>query len=195
VALALWLVYAGYSQWQNTVAMTNYCNRVPVDWPQNHFRYIRLDIDNQKLREPIFDGRYLINLGSEFGKDPLQLKIIEQGASPKYAPTTLRPSFVWLDDVSNLLMKDWAEIAFVSKSYSHYMFPFDSARFEETFTFEPPPEIDIKAVLITNSVAGFYLPCESITVQTKTRSANISFELRRIPLITYTAVLLSSLSG
>jgi hypothetical protein len=85
---------------------------------------------------------------------------------------------------------DKAEMAFVSKSNSHYMFPFDSARFEETFTFEPPPEIDVKAVLLTNRVAGFYLPCDSITVQTKTGSANISFALKRNPILVFTAVLL-----
>jgi hypothetical protein len=94
-----------------------------------------------------------------------------------------------------MMQDNKAEMAFVSKSNSHYMFPFDSARFEETFTFEPPPEIDVKAVLLTNRVAGFYLSCDSITVQTKTGSANISFELRRNPLITYAAVLLLSVAA
>jgi hypothetical protein len=190
VCLASWLVYAGYSEWRKTVTMTNSCNRVPADWPNHHFRYLQLYIDSQRLRGPIFDGRYFINLGSKFGRNPLQLTIIQAG-SPNYAATTLRPTFHWDDGFPNLMMQDnHAEMAFVSKSSAHYMFPFDSARFDETFTFEPPPPIDINAVLLSNRVAGFYMPCDTIAVHTETGSAKVSFELRRNPLIVYTAVLL-----
>ncbi len=187
VILAAWSVFTGYSGWQKTVAMTNACSRAPADWPQNHFRYIRFYIDSQRLREPIFDGRYYINLGWDFGRDPLQLRMIKAGSS-NYAPTTLRPNFHW--DDANLMMQEQPGMAFVSKSNSHYSFPFDSARFDETFTFESPVPLDIKAVLFSNRVAGFYKPCDTITVHTEEGSAKISFELTRNPLIVYTAVLL-----
>jgi hypothetical protein len=155
VILAAWLVSTGYSEWQKTVAMTNTCSFAPAGWPQNHFRYIQLYIDSQRLREPIFDGRYFINLGSEFGRNPLQLRIIQAGSPPNYAPTTLRPNLGWDDGFPNLMMQEnRAEMAFVSKSNSHYMFPFDSGRFEEAFTFELPTPLDIQAVLLSNRVAG-----------------------------------------
>jgi hypothetical protein len=185
------LVSTGYSEWRKTVAMINTCTLAPADWPQNHFRYIQLYIDSQRLREPIFDGRYFINLGWEFGRNPLQLRIIQAGSPPNYAPTTLRPNFGWDDGFPNLMMQDnRAEMAFVSKSNSHYMFPFDSARFDEAFTFEFPTPLDIQAVLLSNRVAGFYMPCDTMTVHTQEGGANISFELKRNPLIVYTAVLL-----
>src|SRR5438046_358803 len=68
------------------------------------------------------------------------------------------------------------------------MFPFDTARFDESFSFDPP--IDIRAVLVKNSVPGFYLSCDLVKVYTEGGHANVSFELRRNPLIVYTAVLL-----
>ena len=71
---------------------------------------------------------------------------------------------------------------------SHYMFPFDSARFEERFSFTSP--IDIRGALLFNGVPGFYMPCDTAKVVSEPGSATITFELRRNPLIIYTAVLL-----
>jgi hypothetical protein len=86
-------------------------------------------------------------------------------------------------------MKDnEATTSFVSLSGYHYLFPFDSAKFRETYSFEPL--IDIKAVTLNNRVAGFYLPCDTFTLDTEAGSAHIFFELRRNPLIVYTAVFL-----
>jgi hypothetical protein len=43
-------------------------------------------------------------------------------------------------------MQGSKDISFVADN-SHYMFPFDSARFDEVFSFQPP--IDIRAMLLT----------------------------------------------
>ena len=86
-------------------------------------------------------------------------------------------------------MKDGnATTSFVSLSGSHYMFPFDSAQFHEHFSFEPP--IDVRAVIVINHAAGFYLSCKTLLVETKDGSANVSFEIRRNTLIVYTAIFL-----
>lgn len=188
VALATWFAFTGYNEWHKSLSETNFCSNASSDFRQ-HFRYIQLTIDQQSLRNPIFDGRYYINLGNEFGKSEMHLQISQAGHG-NYGATTLRPQFYWNDDHQNLVMRDTnADISFVSPEYtSHYMFPFDSTRFDETFSFDPA--IDIRAVLFLNRVAGFYIPCNTILVRTKEGSANISFELRRNPLIVYTAVLL-----
>ena len=69
-----------------------------------------------------------------------------------------------------------AEIIFISaNNNSHYMFTFDSARFNETFSFDPA--IDIRAVLFLNRVAGFHMPCETVSVIARAGSAKVSFEL------------------
>jgi hypothetical protein len=112
-------------------------------------------------------------------------------ASRNYMSITYRPQLSWHDGgVENLEMQDFSPMQFFSHSNSHYMFPFDSARFDEMFSFGPSPPVDIKTALFSNHVAGFYIPCDTITVNTETGSAKISFELRRNPLIVDTAVLL-----
>jgi hypothetical protein len=186
VALLLWLVSAGYSDWKKEITAANYCQMVPAGWPQNQFRYIQLYIDNEKLREPVFEGRYVVNLGT-VGRE-YHLRITQAG-SGNYASTTFVPTFIWSDNLQNLVMpNNKEEMAFVSRSGSHYWFPFDSADFHETFTFDPA--IDIRAILLKNLVAGFYMPCDKVTGETKLGSADISFELNRNPLIVDAAVLL-----
>jgi hypothetical protein len=188
VGLFLWLITAGYRDWQTEITATNYCSIAPVGWPQNQFRYIQLYIDNERLRDLIFGGRYFINLGTDFGRDQYHLRITQAG-SDNYAPTTLVPTFIWSDNLQNLMMQNSKEeMAFVSRSSSHYWFPFDSGHFHETFTFEPA--IDIRAMLLKNLVAGFYISCDTVTIQTRAGSAEVSFELKRNPLIVDAEVLL-----
>lgn len=152
------------------------------------FRYIHFNIDTQNLRSPIFTGRYFINLGQNFGRNPLTMHISQAG-HVGYGSTALTPQFRWDDGFQGLIMQDIkAEMSFVSLSSSHYMFPFDAARFNERFSFDPP--IDIKAAYVANNVAGFYIPCDTVAVHTSEGNAEISFELRRNPLIVDTAVLL-----
>jgi hypothetical protein len=188
VGLFLSLISTGYRDWSTEITATNYCSIVPAGWPQNQFRYIQLYVDNERLRDPIFDGRYFINLGTDFGRDQYHLRITQAG-SDNYAPTTLVPRFIWSDNLQNLEMQNnREEMAFVSRSSSHYWFPFDSGHFHETFTFEPA--IDIRAVLLKNVVAGFYIPCDTVTAQIRAGSAEVSFELKRNPLIVDAALLL-----
>jgi hypothetical protein len=52
------------------------------------------------------------------------------------------------------------------------------------------PAIHLQSVSLSNRVAGFYIPCDAIAVRAEMGSAQISFELRRNPLITGAAVLL-----
>jgi hypothetical protein len=187
VALLLSLVSAGYSDWKKEITAANYCPVVPAGWPQNQFRYIQLYIDNERLREPIFEGRYVVNLGTDFGHE-YHLRITQAG-SENYASTTFVPTFIWSDNLQNLMMpNNKEEMAFLSRSSSHYWFPFDSAHFHEAFIFDPA--IDIRAILLKNLVAGFYMPCDKVTGETKPGSAEISFELNRNPLIVDAAVLL-----
>lgn len=49
--------------------------------------------------------------------------------------------------------------------------------------------------MFSNHAAGFYIPCDAISVHTEGGSTHISFELRRNPLITGVAVLLLAAAG
>jgi hypothetical protein len=187
LSLTVSFIGAGYSEWKKTVSATKFCYRVPTDFWQ-HFRYMQLTIDSQSLSYPEFEGRYRITLGKETGNNISSL-IITQIGKREYGSTLLSPQFSW-DDVDGPIMRDTnASISFLTQdNHSHYLFPFDSAHFEETFKFEPA--LNIRAVLFLNRVPGFYLPCKTIQVVTNEGSATISFELRRNRLIVYTAVLL-----
>lgn len=129
LALVVWvllLVYTGRSEFLKTVTNPNYsCSKTAAGWPQQ-FSYLQLIVDSQRLREPVFDGFYFINLGSEFDQKGLELTIIQAGKS-SYARTTHRPQLT-TNQFNNLSMQDNATISLVSSS-SHYMFPFDSANF------------------------------------------------------------------
>ena len=188
VTLAAWLIHTGYGKWQKSIAETNSCNNLATE-VQQHFRYIQLIVENQSLRNPVFDGHYFLHLGKEFGKNSFDLKISQAGKR-NFGTTAIRPQLAWDDGFEGLIIREpaKAEMSFVSQYHSHYMFPFDSARFDEALSFDPP--IDIKSVLFSNRVAGFYMPCDTIKVHTEAGSANISFELKRNPLIVYSAVLL-----
>ena len=83
VVLVLLVVCAGYSEWLKATTTTNYCSLVPQDWPEHGFRYLQLYVDNERLSAPIFDGRYVINLGRDLG-NPYHLRMT-QGGSLNYA--------------------------------------------------------------------------------------------------------------
>jgi hypothetical protein len=185
--LGLSLTYAGYNEWHNTIASTNYCQVTPQDWLAHDYPYLLVWIDNERLVEPIFDGRYFINLRQEFGRDPYTLHTTVSGTST-YAPTTYHTVLVWNNNMQNLMMQNTTEQMSFPVDTGHHMFPFDSARFHEQFAFTPPVHID--AVLIKNAVAGFYMPCPKVSFHTANGSTEVSFRLKRNPLIVYTAVLL-----
>ena len=192
VVLVLCLVVKGYDEWQKTINATAVCPFYAQDW-QQHQRYIQLYIDAERLRDPIFDGRYFINLGSDFGRPPYILRMTQSG-SGAYMPTDFVPVFIWNANFQNLMMlNNKEEMAFVSHGRPHFMFPFDYGDFHETLTFEP--QIDIKAVVLKNLVGGFYMPCDTSKVEITNGRAEISFKLNRNPLIIYTAVILLSMTA
>lgn len=134
VIMATWFTYTGYNKWQQTIHEANSCSFVPNNI-KSHFRYIQFIINRQNLRNPVFDGRYFINLGNEFGNGSYQLSIIQAGKRG-YAATTLNPALNWDEGFKAIVMQDSKDISFVADN-SHYMFPFDSAQFDETFDFQP----------------------------------------------------------
>jgi hypothetical protein len=183
------LVSNGYIQWAKTIADTHQCGKV------TGFPYMELDIDSQRLREPIFDGGYFINLGEDVGESEqfrtvTRLKITQSETTQtgSQAKSIFTPQLITHEKNRITYMRPHEEIAFISRSNSHYMFPFDSASFNDTFSFEPA--IELNAIVLTNRVAGFYMPCCAIAMHTELGRAQISFELRRNPLITGAAVLL-----
>ncbi len=189
----LWFGVEGYSTWQRTVGLAPTCSVGPADLSQ-HFRYIQLNVDSQRVTEPIFDGSYFVNLGTEFGKNPLRLKV-KSSATGNYGATEYVADLNWDTQSSQLWM--WGgkkEMNFVSTTGSHYLFPFNSAKIIETLTFDPA--IDIGAVLIVNRVAGFYTPCGTFAVDNNHSGAvKVSFDLRRNPLITWAAVVLLAVAA
>jgi hypothetical protein len=148
---------------------------------------MELEFKNQHLRDPEFHGTYYINFADV---SVAQLKLTQS----ELTRAGERKSFVWrpalITYLGNRMMNPNPrdEMSFLTHSNSHYMFPFDSAQFDEIFSFEPA--ININTVVLSNHVAGFYMPCDAMTVHTATRSTQISFELRRNRLIVQSAVLL-----
>jgi hypothetical protein len=188
------LVSNGYLQWQKTITETHECRK------DKGFPYMKVYIDAQELREPIFDGRYFINLGkdadtTEMFRTVSQLTVIQSEMTADGS----RQTFIFKPTLYNyqenrMTRPDQREVTnFTSRSRSHYMFPFDSASFDAIFSFEP--SIALKSIVFSNHVAGFYIPCDTITVHEDAASTKISFELRRNPLITGVAVLLVVAAG
>jgi hypothetical protein len=181
VFLTSLLVYTGYTEWRQTIDETNRCSK-GTDFP-----YMELQFKNQHLRDPEFHGTYYINFADV---SVAQMKLTQS----ELTRAGERKSFVWRPALITLLGNRMMnpnpreEMNFLTHSNSHYMFPFDSAKFDEIFSFQP--EININTVVLSNHVAGFYMPCGAMTVHTTTGSTQISFELRRNRLIVQSAVLL-----
>jgi hypothetical protein len=92
-------------------------------------------IDSQRLREPIFDGWYSINLG----KDVSEIKRFSTVNELTIVQSTTTQSGNYKEYLYKY-PKNWmvqpnsrAEMHYISLSNSHYMFPFDSASFNGTF--------------------------------------------------------------
>jgi hypothetical protein len=152
------------------------------------FRVIDLNIESQEPREPVFDGNYVVNLGKDF-KTPFPLKLTKTSQTAySYGSNTYCPTLYWDGGYNILWSAPPAKMSFISKDTSHYMFPFDSASFDEKIVFDPP--IDIIGLHLTNHVAGFYIPLDTCQFHVENGAANLSFELRRNSVIVYTAILL-----
>jgi len=184
------VIHRSYHEWYTTAAMpySSSCDFHPPDDVGDNSRLIDLNILSPEPREPVFDGNYVVNLGKTLGKDQFLLKITASSKSRRnYGYNDYMATLHW-DDRNNLLWMTPEKMWFITTSSSHYMFPFDSSSVDEILSFDPP--IDIKGVHLTNRVPDFYLPCNTFKVLTTNRTAAISFELRRNPIIPYTAVLL-----
>ena len=93
VILTAWFTYTGYNKWEETINNTNVCSFGP-SYIKEHFRYIQLILNSQNLRDPVFDGRYFLNLGNEFGNGSYDLHILQAGKR-HYGATTLHPALNW----------------------------------------------------------------------------------------------------
>jgi hypothetical protein len=190
-AIIFSIAFVGGKEWWNTVAAPHSlsCQVYSADWDWGqHFRLLDLNIESQEPREPVFDGSYVVNLGEDFGKT-FVLKLTKASQSThSYGDNTYRPTLYWDEGYKILWSAPPAKMTFVSKATSHYMFPFDSAEFDEKIVFDPP--IDHMGLHLTNRVSGFYLPVSTCKFQIENGIASLFFELRRNSIIKYIAILL-----
>ena len=195
-AIIFSIAFVGGKEWWNTVAAPHSlsCQVFSADWDWvQHFRLLDLNIESQEPREPVFDGTYVVNLGKDFGKT-FMLKLTKGSHSThSYGDNTYRPTLYWDEGYQILWSAPPAKMTFVSKATSHYMFPFDSAAFDEKIVFDPP--IDQMGLHLTNRVPGFYLPISTCQFQIEGGISSLSFELRRNPIVKYTAILLFVLAA
>jgi hypothetical protein len=157
--------------------------------PYQNNGYIEFSIEKQELIEPVFDGKYFINLADEYGRGPLELKVTTTGAR-SYGNSQSVAHLNWDNTAQVLWMMGGANpMGYISQSGSHRDFPLDSARFD--FTLKTDPWVNLPVFRFNNHVTGFTMPCEAAKVLRGTDgSYQISFELRRDALTRLTAVLL-----
>ena len=184
VGVAWWVVSAGYSEWQAAINAPRQCAT------QLRLPYIQFNIESQELRAPVFDGGFFINLGKDYGTSPRKIKLIQSASTSGgvlYGATSYDAD-LQSDQDTLWMVGGQKSMSFVSLNASHYMFPFDSSRFDYTITFDQP--INMRAVLLVNRAPGFFMPCPSVAVRTSEGSVAVAFELVRNPLIVGTAMLL-----
>jgi hypothetical protein len=153
-----WLVVVGCSEWERTVAGSpvSSCDFHPPDDTGEHSRLIDLNILDQELREPVFDGTYVVNLGKTAGRDQFPLKLTMTSVSRfNYGINDYMATLHW-DDGNNLLWMVPEKIWFLTMSASHYLFPFDSATFDETLWFEPPSILEAYILQIALQASIFH---------------------------------------
>ena len=65
-------------------------------------RYLELDIDSQRLRDPVFDGKYFINLGTDFPNFTTSLRIfhgVGHADGHHYASTVYEAPVIWIGGI------------------------------------------------------------------------------------------------
>jgi len=152
------------------------------------FSYFQIEVKDQHATEPYFDGNIFLNYGNMAGKNPIRVAITRSAVSP-YARSMVFEDLQYDNSSTNLLGTKQVDMSFVRLTGSHMNFPFDSANFDFTLSFDPSPVFT--TVLIRNSNSSFFIPCERVTVFRNTdNSYRVSFPIQRNPLVVLTAVVL-----
>jgi len=152
------------------------------------FSYFQIEVKDQHATEPYFDGNIFLNYGNMAGKNPIRVAITRSAVSP-YARSMVFEDLQYDNSSTNLLGTKQVDMSFVRLTGSHMNFPFDSANFDFTLSFDPSPVFT--TVLIRNSNSSFFIPCERVTGFRNTdNSYRVSFPIQRNPLVVLTAVVL-----
>ena len=188
LCLVFILVCVGFREWQRTLSETNVCQKgtgVPN---------LSIAIDTQDLRSPIFNGEFLLSLGNMFDNVPvLEIHQSELKRDGTRASSTFRQALGWFPEHNRITSIVNNGIGFISHTTSHYMFPFDSAKFDDIFS--TTPAMNFESIAFTNRVPGFYMPCNKLMVVKQKDGLRVVFVLNRNPLIRDAAVLLLSIAA
>jgi hypothetical protein len=156
--------------------------------PSINNQYVQISLEKQQPEEPAFDGHIFINLGNYSGTEARTIQLdTSQGRdyydnrdflNSKYDPTS-----------KTLRMTDQAAFELVPTRGSYKLFPFDSASFDVTLSFEP--QIPLSLVMVENRIHGFVLDREKAKISQNSKGEiRIQFLLSRDPLTQLTAVVL-----
>jgi len=157
---------------------------------EDYSGYIQISLKRQHPTEPYFEGELWFVYADEAKKAVSAVTVTRSGARG-YGDSRRIIETVW-DEVFHGLRPKADPVPFevIAASGLHQYFPFDSTAFD--FTLNVAQLGPRRLFLVRNSVPGFVLPCDRLQVSSDPKGGlNVSFALRRSPLIQLFVIVLS----
>ena len=154
----------------------------------NSLTYLQISLLEQDPTEPYFNGAMMVNLSNEFGKSPVNVRVI-RSASRTFGANISDLSLFYDANAQTLWGKE-VEFNMLRTTGTHRDFPLDSAKFDFDLTLSPSG-LPIHNVIVRNRNPAFELDCNKFAMsQPAPDKFHISFEVRRSPLVQLTAMVL-----
>jgi len=157
--------------------------------PDADFSYIQINLMDQNPAEPYFNGALFASLGSGHGQIPVH-ESFTISASQLFGQWSGFADLNYDQPNKTLWMSKPLDITLNRTSGSHRDFPFDSAQFDFSLTYDPA--VPFKYIILRNANSSFDISCKTFKVDRESNVAHISFDAQRNPVVKLTAFVLVS---